>query len=657
MATTTPRTSSRTPINPAAIAQNAPAQVARAQASSATSASSAAEGQTAPADTWISKYQNYSKDESNKPKKPPFKKQVILRSLLSAQTEAAAARETTHEPADQSEHSAAALARPSKDVSPSAQNNSLDDLPPAVDPEDDRKPAARTSAAINHQAIEVIEIEDDEDENQQPLRLKQTTDANPEIAPARDPKRNRSDRTITKANIEKNPNQSEPPVKKVRFNSAVNDLAESRLQDAARPRTHFNIDELFEHPGLLLGNSQATMPKKYEDQIDFLIKAANSGKINHRVVNKDHYNFFETAVKSGNFEAVKIIYLADKAGEIERSSDKAQDLVSKSPVFWCIEHNNPDMLRLLMKMKYPVNSHDKTDCYHTPLTKAASLGYTNLIKILKENQSISFSKRDINGLTPLMHAAIGGHLESVKEFMTDRRTTINLLRSPQNFTALDYALHHGHRDVANYLTDCMENTKKDISTNLARAQAENININIGININSINRDGSTALMRCISDLNCQNNNTNGGVKYFLRIGANPNLQNNIGETAFHTAAHRGDYNIINSISAFGGYVDAVNRKNETPLFYAIRSGSRDAVGIILQLGSNVNHTNDDGDSPLHVAVNTGNLDIVRALVSRNANVRSTNHRSETPLTIAQRKGNAQICAALAQGLTANRATS
>ncbi|CAB3254545.1 unnamed protein product [Arctia plantaginis] len=111
-----------------------------------------------------------------------------------------------------------------------------------------------------------------------------------------------------------------------------------------------------------------------------------------------------------------------------------------------------------------------------------------------------------------------------------------------------------------------------------------------------------------------------GVCTALEAGADVTSKAKDGETPIHSAAARGDINILNEILSVAKQRDALdyqNEEGETALYKAIIHGHVDCVAQILTEGANVK-INLPGDlNVLHVAADYGHVDVLRILLGYN----------------------------------------
>ena len=122
---------------------------------------------------------------------------------------------------------------------------------------------------------------------------------------------------------------------------------------------------------------------------------------------------------------------------------------------------------------------------------------------------------------------------------------------------------------------------------------------------------------------------------FLRHnGADPNVQGNHKGILLHSAAHYGNFEVVQKLIKYDAEIDARDVDGWTPLYYA-SNGSHFNNGsvhrLLLELGADVNARAGDGSTPLHWASKNGASKVVRLLLEHGADVEAVNHDGNTAL--------------------------
>ncbi len=123
---------------------------------------------------------------------------------------------------------------------------------------------------------------------------------------------------------------------------------------------------------------------------------------------------------------------------------------------------------------------------------------------------------------------------------------------------------------------------------------------------------------------------------------------NVGPSALHLAAVRGDLNIVRILLGLGVPVNARReRDGRTPLVAAVAARSRpELLRLLLENGADSNSVDSNRETALLVAARSGDLEATRMLLSHRANPDINDRFGQTPLILAVRNGKAEIVGAL-----------
>jgi ankyrin repeat protein len=139
----------------------------------------------------------------------------------------------------------------------------------------------------------------------------------------------------------------------------------------------------------------------------------------------------------------------------------------------------------------------------------------------------------------------------------------------------------------------------------------------------------------------------------IEAGANPNIKDDIQDSAFLYAGAEGRNEILKAILDTGkADLASTNRYGGTALIPAAHHGHPETVKILLRAGIDKDHVNNLGWTALLEAVILGDggkvhTEIVRMLVKARADVNIADRDGVTPLGHARRRGYAQIAKILA----------
>lgn len=115
----------------------------------------------------------------------------------------------------------------------------------------------------------------------------------------------------------------------------------------------------------------------------------------------------------------------------------------------------------------------------------------------------------------------------------------------------------------------------------------------------------------------------------------------LGQTALHIAADRGNVQRIHTLLRHGVDLEARDLDGNTPLMLAVSAEELEAVNRLLEAGADITTQNYVGDTPLHLAALNADPDLTARLLEADANPNLRNEQDRTPLH------------SLATGLTSN----
>jgi ankyrin repeat protein len=127
------------------------------------------------------------------------------------------------------------------------------------------------------------------------------------------------------------------------------------------------------------------------------------------------------------------------------------------------------------------------------------------------------------------------------------------------------------------------------------------------------------------------------VHALLSKGANPNIQNDNGDTALMIASsklvlHTNFIPVMNALIAGGANLNIQNINGITALMAAVEIGDVEYVRVLLRAGADVNLRDEDGDTAEMIAVRERHFDIVNLLRAPARNIAALNaavgHRNE-----------------------------
>ncbi|HET9643368.1 MAG TPA: ankyrin repeat domain-containing protein, partial [Burkholderiaceae bacterium] len=311
----------------------------------------------------------------------------------------------------------------------------------------------------------------------------------------------------------------------------------------------------------------------------------------------------------------------------------------------------------------------KNDKRQTLLHISAAAGNPEIIEI-PQITATGLNESDITGGTPLMFAALHGHLAAVRKLLSlgaDPRVTdsdgISAFHSAAKAgsseiieellphvshidesindgrSALELAVHGGHLDAARTLLRLGAGLSPDDygytllhvaavngDSDLIKVMGEYVE-----NIDELTPDSRSPLMLAAALGHAD------AVERLLNLGANRRLADAHEYRAFHLAAAGGHTRIIEMLRPDASEVDAPTRYGTTALMMAAGSGRIEAAQCLMDRGANIEATDWLGWTPLHHAVNRSEMQMVHLLLQSGANLYArTANNGESVLSIAIR---------------------
>lgn len=268
-----------------------------------------------------------------------------------------------------------------------------------------------------------------------------------------------------------------------------------------------------------------------------------------------------------------------------------------------------------------IGGHSKQTEKLSAIYAAAVTGKSEyLLQLLKANPkfiNITTSQICASGLvqprTPLMCAAIGGHLDCIDVLRSFGADTG--ISDKQGKTALHLAVEAGQLGAVTSLLqpafDGEASGPRPLSMN---GVAE--------------LDGSNPLPRT----------TERRVpvikRAFTEAHASLEATDHLGRTPLHYAVIERKEAIAAALVASGAVVDALDANKETPLIWAVKQNDANSMFTLTAAGANIKHRDINGDSLLSHAARLGRLNIIEMMSTQQADLELKNLSGERPLHVA-----------------------
>ncbi|GAQ42408.1 hypothetical protein TRIVIDRAFT_229138 [Aspergillus niger] len=273
------------------------------------------------------------------------------------------------------------------------------------------------------------------------------------------------------------------------------------------------------------------------------------------------------------------------------------------------------------------------------LTKIHLVAYGGLAPMIAKyiSSGNDMNARDSDGMTPLAYAAKYGHLEVVK-LLLDSRSSFPDPADQYGKTPLLIAAFRGHGEIARLLIQHGANphAKDDSGCSALCGAAET---------------GDIELMQFFIDLGTSlahafRSGKIEAVQFLLSQGADPDVQDELGDTLLCDAAVSGDEDIVNELLRRGVRVNITGSSGFTPLHYAAKGGSVNIVRALINAGAYLNAQDSGLNSPLAYAIMHDFNEAALHLLRCGADPNLKDRNAEVALFHATRKSNVQMVVAL-----------
>lgn len=336
----------------------------------------------------------------------------------------------------------------------------------------------------------------------------------------------------------------------------------------------------------------------------------------------------EYAVLCGGADVVSCL-LSSGADVHERSSSDATLLHT------AVENGHLDVASLLLDNGADANSAGSKGRAPMHLVPA---GRADIVELLVGSGS-QVDIKDCNGNSALMLAVLNGQADRVRTFLgsgadVNAVEPISALMEVKDDAALPpivVAVHMKHTGVLKVLVEHGADLRPRF-TNSGRSVLHHA-------VATHYLEGVRCLIFAKVDIDSQTVNGNTALHYvafygggahskeilqlLLNAGANIEAKSDVGHTPLHSAAYRGELEIVKGLLDAGASVGARSGYLRTPLHQAAVNGHLQVVQKLLNEGADIHDEDENGETAIHLACHTRceqNLSVIKHLLGREASV-------------------------------------
>ncbi len=347
---------------------------------------------------------------------------------------------------------------------------------------------------------------------------------------------------------------------------------------------------------------------------------------------------YQAAAEQGHRKAIAKLASLEKKGEAGNIIN-----ISKENIFSAIRNNALDKIKTCIESGVDFNISD--DKQRTPLMVALLSGHIEMSKLLLPVSTSQLDKPDINEDRPLHIATVNGFDELVSELIK-KKVDINAVDSLGN-TALLLATRHDDKSIIESLLNnnadyTIKNKKKQTAPMLAQTldlkQARISFQKHNIKLPDPNKDYQKVDIKSFKSSIAKNSSLYKGwpliniasllgekaiVAQLLDKGADLKATDNLGNTALHRAASKGQLETIELLISQGSNIDAINNKKQTALYIAASNGQLKVVDYLLKKGADSSIIADNETSALSKAITNGHTESAMILTKAKLDQPST----------------------------------
>ncbi|KAK8168847.1 ankyrin repeat-containing domain protein [Phyllosticta citrichinensis] len=371
----------------------------------------------------------------------------------------------------------------------------------------------------------------------------------------------------------------------------------------------------------------------------------------------EYGNVLTLATRQNNVELTRVLLNYRSSYDLSVAPEHltVADKWGNTPLLYATTNNNLNVAKLVLEKASAFRPRPRliqSDLAGlTPLAWAARLGNEKLLDaIIGFTGGQGVGDTDLQGHTPLFHAAMDGHTACVKLLIERAHANIHH-RTSLDETLWIVAAFGGSCDVLRYLRGVpgMDMTFFSRSGNSAVSMAAQGNrtealqflvesCGLRADVNRPNNDGATPLALAIGL------GSRDAARQLIKYGADVNAVNREGRTVLSLAAERGDTGTMEMMLASRALqLDSTGRSQRTALSHATQAGHIATVQLLCSRSKrSVNMPDAWGRTPLFYAAAMGHVKVVALLLERLGAAYEQDSEGRTPLDYAVHNDRLQV---------------
>ena len=423
--------------------------------------------------------------------------------------------------------------------------------------------------------------------------------------------------------------------------------AKVTFNEAACQNTGLHLASLHNHDGTIRALIQGGADPEALDADSFTplqiaVNARHESAVRTLVENGASPN-----VKKGFFPLIRAVSFKNAVMvkallELGHASTEVRDEDGWTPMHYAANTGCSDIIKILLQ--HGANPNDTyTEPGESPLWRAVVNRHEDAAQVLLQQGHATTEAMDDEGWTAL-HIAANKDLEKIIRLLMDhganpnakeltsRKNPLHLAIDCNNEASVKALLHYPQTDPDAQEVDNW--TPLHFASTLGHANLVTLLLERGANANAVNLKKESPLYKAIDKDHIS------AAEVLLQIGhADPDIKEEDGWTALHSAAIRGREALVKLLVANGANVNMKNDKSNTPLNMAVNKSYVSVVRLLLQWGrANTEVKDGAGCTPMHSASAVGNAEITSLLLDSRANVNAEDNDKWAPLHFASSSG-------------------